>query len=261
MDLLQLTKKSESRILALHPSLQGPAFELIKLCFKEELYILITQGLRTMEEQQALYNQGRTTQGNVVTNAKPGESYHNYGVAFDFAVYTDESCTDINWDVDSRWMRVGTIGESLGLEWGGSWDSFKDYPHFQVAGYSLDDLRAGERPEVPTVEVEKEEDVVMPQVVAEWAKESQQWVMDSGISDGQRPVDNVKRQEAWAMIHNLYSMLSKSPEESQGVADWAEEAQRWVKDKGISDGQRPTDNLTRQEAWAMLSNLYKELNK
>lgn len=169
MDLTTLMKKSEKRILTLHPSLQSIAFELIKLCYKEGIYILITQGLRTMAEQQALYNQGRiskctlcaqayTSCKHIVTNAKPGTSYHNYGCAFDFAVYSNDACTQINWTVDSKWMRVGAIGESLNLAWGGRWD-FKDYPHFQIKGYTLADLKAGKRPSVPSVK--KEEDYVM----------------------------------------------------------------------------------------------------
>ena len=75
-----------------------------------------------------LYNQGRTTSGDIVTNAQAGESYHNYGLAVD--VVTDHNGTP-DWSEHDARIR-GPIGQSLGLEWGGSWSGFKDLPHFQL---------------------------------------------------------------------------------------------------------------------------------
>ena len=69
--------------------------------------------------------------GNIVTNAKGGQSYHNYGLALDvvevnggYYGYSD------NYPAE-RWDAIGRIGKSFGLEWGGDWRR-PDRPHFQL---------------------------------------------------------------------------------------------------------------------------------
>lgn len=90
----------------------------------------IVQGVRTMEEQRRLYEQGRSAPGRIVTHAEPGDSYHNYGLAFDVVPTAYKSLPD--WNPEGpAWETLGRIGESLGLEWGGRWRS-KDLPHFQI---------------------------------------------------------------------------------------------------------------------------------
>ncbi|MBS4191179.1 M15 family metallopeptidase [Bacillus sp. FJAT-49705] len=156
MDINYLINKANSKLINVHPSIHSKAIKLVRKCHSEGIYILITHGFRSFAEQDALYAQGRTVAGKIVTNAKGGYSYHNFGLAFDFCVLDDP--TKINWNVDSRWKRVGTIGESLGLEWGGRWTGFVDYPHFQLTfGLSLADLRAGKKPPVIVCNEEDEE--------------------------------------------------------------------------------------------------------
>jgi len=98
----------------------------------------ITFGLRTFEEQQALYDQGRTKPGQKVTNAKPGQSYHNYGLAIDVALLIDGKelswDTGKDWDGDkqSDWMEVVAAFKKAGFAWGGDWRTFKDMPHFEM---------------------------------------------------------------------------------------------------------------------------------
>lgn len=98
--------------------------------------IRVTHTLRTMDEQAHLYAQGRTLPGKRVTNAKPGQSAHNYGMAFDicFAGKTPYPPED-----DPRWLQLGQLGESLGLSWGGpngkGDDLTWDRPHFQRDGW------------------------------------------------------------------------------------------------------------------------------
>lgn len=113
-----------------HPKLQELAAKLIEECKQQGLIIKIGETLRTVAEQDELYAQGRTKPGNIVTNA-PGSSYssyHQWGTAFDFyradgkGAYYD----------DGFFTKVGKIGESLGLEWGGNWTSIVDKPHFQL---------------------------------------------------------------------------------------------------------------------------------
>lgn len=99
--------------------------------------------LRTFAEQNGLYAQGRTAPGGKVTNAKGGQSYHNYGLAIDIVLLKDtdgngtyESAsweTNVDFDGDGKkdWMEVVAIFEKYGWEWGGRWAKFPDKPHFQ----------------------------------------------------------------------------------------------------------------------------------
>lgn len=91
--------------------------------------IKVISGSRTYDEQNALYAKGRTEPGAIVTNCRGGYSNHNFGIAFDIGVfgpdghyYAEHSAYDI----------AGEIGKSLGLAWGGDWNSFQDKPHFEL---------------------------------------------------------------------------------------------------------------------------------
>ena len=115
----------------LHPRLQELIAVLKATCAKNGLIIGIGECLRTKAEQDALYDKGRTEKGSIVTNAK-GSTYssmHQWGVAFDF--YRNDGKGAYN-DADGFFGKVGAIGKSLGLEWGGSWKSLMDKPHFQL---------------------------------------------------------------------------------------------------------------------------------
>lgn len=143
--LQQLLQKAEPKLKELHPVLADKARQLIEKAYKEGIWLIITQGFRSIEEQNALYAQGRSKPGKIVTDAKGGYSYHNYGLAFDFAILNKDGSVD--WTVDEQWKRVGAIGKSLGLEWGGDWKALPDYPHFQYTfGLTINDLLAGKRP-------------------------------------------------------------------------------------------------------------------
>lgn len=125
------TLKPETRRLA--ERLVGAAWEEMRIDLR------VTSGTRTMAEQQALYDQGRTKPGKRVTNARPGYSWHNFGLAFDVTVFEG---TKPRWD-GPEYDAVGKLGERLGLEWGGSWKGFKDRPHFQLTGgKTLAEMRA-----------------------------------------------------------------------------------------------------------------------
>lgn len=101
------------------------------------LPIRITEGYRSIERQNELYAQGRTTKGNIVTQAKGGESLHNYGVAIDIVFRR------LGYDASNdQWLAAATVGERLGFEWGGNWNEFVDKPHFQIMkGYTLKDFQ------------------------------------------------------------------------------------------------------------------------
>lgn len=127
----------------LHPYVAKLALELKAACALQGIEIIFTQTLRDSEYQDSLYAQGRTKPGKVVTNAKGGQSMHNFGLAFD-VVPVDDSRQPI-WDDRSHlWNLIGAEGKRLGLEWGGDWVSLKDKPHFQYTeGLTLAQLRAG----------------------------------------------------------------------------------------------------------------------
>ncbi|MED4182771.1 peptidoglycan-binding protein [Priestia megaterium] len=149
LSLDKLLKKAENKLQNVHEIVQEKSYELIRQAYKESIFVVITGGFRSIEQQHKLYSKGRTTPGSIVTNAKGGYSYHNYGLAFDIALLDDNG--EVDWTIDRRWNKAGEIGKRIGLEWGGDWTSLKDYPHFQYTfGLSLSELRSGKKPEKQT---------------------------------------------------------------------------------------------------------------
>jgi peptidoglycan L-alanyl-D-glutamate endopeptidase CwlK len=106
--------------------------------------LLVTSTYRDNESQNALFCQGRTTPGKIVTNAKGGESFHNYRCAVDVVPIV---AGKPRWDVkDDVWQKIGALGKAQGLEWAGDWKRFKEYPHFQyTSGLNLAQLQQGKK--------------------------------------------------------------------------------------------------------------------
>lgn len=130
---------SAQRIARLHPSMRAAATMLLTRAEMQGIKLRITSGDRSYAEQDALYAQGRTKPGGIVTNAKAGESWHNFALAIDVVPIDKNGHAD--WD--GPWERIGEIGKSIGLEWGGDWKTFKDRPHFQMRhGRTLQEMRA-----------------------------------------------------------------------------------------------------------------------
>ncbi len=123
----------------LYPNLQAKVQVLIENAHKKGLDVWIVQGMRTIEQQNELYEQGRTKgkKGKTVTNAKGGESYHNYGLAVDVVFHGSEPYGESH-----NWKALGEAGKEAGLEWGGGWKSFPDRPHFQISGLKLSQLKS-----------------------------------------------------------------------------------------------------------------------
>lgn len=141
---------SLERLEKLHPSIREEAKKIlaeVEAHLTGKADIRITQALRTIEEQDLLYAQGRTKPGKIVTNARGGSSYHNYGLAVDFTLLVGGQISwdmKTDWDGDkvADWMEVVNIFQKYGWEWGGNWKTLKDYPHFQKTfGYSISELR------------------------------------------------------------------------------------------------------------------------
>lgn len=145
-------KISLDRAKKLHPKVSQEVIDTIieiEKGFPPNLAVRIVQGLRTIEEQNALYAQGRTKPGAKVTNAKGGKSYHNYGLAIDFVILINGK--EISWDLKadrdkdgtSEWDEVRKAFEAKGWKWGGTFRTFKDYPHLEKSfGYSTSQLLA-----------------------------------------------------------------------------------------------------------------------
>jgi len=116
----------------LHPLFRARIEQAIAWAAARGVRLVPVQGHRTHEEQAALYAQGRTAPGAIVTQAGPGQSLHNYGVAVDL-VPADLVNTP-NWSPESPlWDVVGQAANAAGLEWGGNWTGFVDRPHVQMA--------------------------------------------------------------------------------------------------------------------------------
>lgn len=130
------------------PAVQARVNAFLEACAAQGIEILITSTYRDDECQAALYAQGRTTKGDRVTNAQPGESLHQWRVAFDVVPLRAGKPVWATTGPDAQlWTRIGQIGESVGLEWAGRWKKFREYPHFQyTGGLTLARLAAGELP-------------------------------------------------------------------------------------------------------------------
>lgn len=138
-----------SRALSdLHPIVEAKARAMIDKCKQEKIDIIVTSTYRDNQAQNALYAQGRTTAGNIVTNARAGESVHNYKLAFDIVpMRAGKPVWGTSGTDGEIWQKVGKIGKSCGLEWAGDWKTFKEYPHFQwTNGLTIHELMAGKRP-------------------------------------------------------------------------------------------------------------------
>lgn len=127
---------------ALLPVVEGKAIAFIDGCKAVGIDVLITCTYRDDESQNALYAQGRTSPGKIVTNAKAGESWHNHRCAFDFVPIVNGKA---QWNDLALFKRCGEVAELVGLEWSGRWKGkFKEMAHCQyTGGLTLADLRNG----------------------------------------------------------------------------------------------------------------------
>ena len=133
------------KIEDLHPKVAEMCRKFIAECDKQGIDVLITSTYRDGASQNDLYAQGRTKPGRIVTNARAGQSWHNWRCAFDVVPLRSGKPVwgTLGKDLE-LWTKVGEIGESVGLEWAGRWKRFREFPHFQFTnGLSLSDFQAG----------------------------------------------------------------------------------------------------------------------
>lgn len=138
--------KSNDVISKLHPKIRQRAIDFVNDLKNQNISYRLYSGLRTFDEQAKLYGKGRTeaelisvnvdkkyAQPNEkrVTNARPGTSFHNYGLAFDGVEIRDGQA---QWNSSNEQTIVST-GKKYGFFWGGDFKSFIDKPHFEDQQY------------------------------------------------------------------------------------------------------------------------------
>jgi peptidoglycan LD-endopeptidase CwlK len=148
IDVTPVDDRSEKNIKTLLPEVQILARSLIHAADKIGITIKVISGTRTYEQQNALYLQGRKPLAVVnaarkragmdpidaqenkrrVTNAKGGQSNHNFGIAFDIGVFDGKNYLGES----PLYKAVAVLGKQLGLTWGGDWNSIKDEPHYEL---------------------------------------------------------------------------------------------------------------------------------
>lgn len=141
-------RATSTSLSALHPYVATLARSFLDLCAASGISVRIIVTFRSWYDQDVLYSQGRTSAGAIVTDAMGGDSYHNWGLAFDCAPVVNGV---IAWSDTDRFNQMGRLGQQVGLEWGGHWTTFNvalvDMPHFQFTyGLSTEQLLNGARP-------------------------------------------------------------------------------------------------------------------
>jgi len=135
-------RPTSTDLSSLNPYVASLAKKFLQLTKEHGLDVRITTAFRSWDESDRLYAQGRTAPGPKVSNARGGDSYHNWGLAFDAAPYENgQMSTD-----QQKFDLMGKLGQDVGLKWGGTFKSIKDYPHFQYTfGLNTWDLLNGVR--------------------------------------------------------------------------------------------------------------------
>lgn len=215
----------------LHPELFQIVQQFETKCKAAGLNVLVTETYRSKSEQDALYAQGRTKPGNIVTNAKYPSSPHCWGVAFDFCRNVRGREYD---DSDGFFRKCGEIGKSLGLAWGGDFRSFVDKPHLEMAEFLPNNSVKTLQAKYGTPE----------KFIENWVKVSTQRVK---ISTQTVKEDDEMTYEKWKEYFEKYmEELAEEP-----VPDWAKAELQAAVDLGITDGTRPMQLIPRYQAAIM----------
>ena len=141
-------RPTSDSLSALNPYVASLAEKFLELCAENGLDVKVLVTFRSWDDQDALYAQGRMEPGAIVTDVMGGDSYHNWGLAFDAVPLVDG---EVDWNATELFNRMGELGQQVGLEWGGNWTSHYstliDLPHFQYTfGLSTQQLLEGARP-------------------------------------------------------------------------------------------------------------------
>jgi peptidoglycan L-alanyl-D-glutamate endopeptidase CwlK len=116
----------------LHPEFLARLKVFEKELLKRNIRAEPTEGYRSKERQASLYAIGRTKPGRKVTNAKPGQTPHNYGLAMDYVPFVGHRTFFVK---AAWWTKLGQAAKAAGLQWGGYWRAFKDRPHVEMPNW------------------------------------------------------------------------------------------------------------------------------
>lgn len=137
---MSMTLRDQQRVKGCHPDLVGKIDRVLSAMWALGFPMQVVQGVRTRAQQQALYAQGRTAPGSIVTNCDGVKTVSNhqqktdgFGHAVDCA-FVDNPSTPINetWSDRSPWMAYGACVKAVGLNWGGDFKSLTDRPHAEL---------------------------------------------------------------------------------------------------------------------------------
>ena len=199
----------------LYPELQEICGKFITECAKKGMIVGISQTWRSKAEQDALFAQGRTKPGSIVTNCRYPYSPHNWGLAFD--IYRKDG-KGAYYDADGWFKKCGQVGKKLGLFWGGDFRSFVDQPHFELPEY-------------------------LPQ------NSCKSLIRTYGTPENFRKTwEEDMTQEQFDRLMDAY--LSRR--EKASASTWAKAEVEAAKAKGITDGSRPQGFATREEVAVMV---------
>jgi len=139
---MNLDSPTVARLQDLYPPFAQKILNIYKNFYeKYRLQLRCTDGLRDYDQQEKLFSQGRTTPGKIVTNAMPGQSLHNFGLAADSCFVGNDPYLEKSQDGSLLWKAFGDFCKLEGLSWGGDFKSINDAPHAEsFYGYSIDEL-------------------------------------------------------------------------------------------------------------------------
>lgn len=132
-----MTKRTLENLAGLNRKFRAQAEAFLiatqPICERHAITIEVISGLRSWAQQSALYAQGRTKPGPIVTKARAGSSWHNYGLAIDLGLFAGGKYIDSADPkrADRTYRELGALAASMGIEWAGNWKSFPEGPHFQ----------------------------------------------------------------------------------------------------------------------------------
>ncbi len=128
----------------LHPIFAERLDQLLTNLSAQGLIFFVTEGYRSFERQQELYDQGRVNGKKKVTNAKPGQSMHQFRCGADLTYDLDANQSDglqPSWDMQF-YVLLQKEAHRVGLSSGLDWENFKDGPHLDLPGPTLKALQA-----------------------------------------------------------------------------------------------------------------------
>ena len=138
--------RNRAVVATLLPQVRPKAAAWLAECERLGIWLLLTEGYRSWAQQAWDYASGRFRPGKIVTDAKPGYSFHQYSVAIDFV--PADGTGGIHYEDMTRYTQAAALAKQHGFEWGGEWPRGKrDVPHLQyTGGLSIQDFRNGKRP-------------------------------------------------------------------------------------------------------------------